>query len=105
MNVGGKMVGALALILGLTSVVCAANPQEPTKKDPPPRLPPFLMEALKGTADDFIKRFDKNQNGYIKKEDFPPRLVELFTKADKNKDGKLDKKEVEELFAVLRKQY
>jgi Ca2+-binding EF-hand superfamily protein len=101
----GKILGASALMLGFTIVALAADPQDPKKKEDSKAIPPFLAELMKGNADDFIKRFDKNQKGYIKKEDFPPRLAEMFKRADKNNDGKLDKKEVEDLLLVLRKQY
>ncbi|HEV3203548.1 MAG TPA: EF-hand domain-containing protein [Gemmataceae bacterium] len=101
----GKILGTSTLMLGFAMLGLAADPQDPKKKGDSQGIPPILAELMKGSADDFIKRFDKNQKGYIKKEDFPPRLAEMFKRADNNNDGKLDKKEVEDLLLALRKQY
>jgi Ca2+-binding EF-hand superfamily protein len=65
--------------------------------------PPELAKLVQGSADNFIKRFDKNNDGYLTKDELPPRLAAMFDKLDKNGDGRLDKQEVAEMLQVLRK--
>jgi hypothetical protein len=72
-------------------------------QEPPKKIPPQLEALFKGSADDFIKHFDKNKKGYLTKEDLPPFLAKNFEKFDTNNDGKLDKAEVERLLTVVRK--
>jgi Ca2+-binding EF-hand superfamily protein len=94
-------------LLGLTLILCAAtafaggagNKNEAKKQ--PPRLPRWLQES----ADDFIKRFDLNEDGYLTRDELPPRVAALFDQADKNGDGKLDRQEVQALLPVLRKRF
>lgn len=95
---------ALALWSMLNLGISAADPQNPKKADPKP-VPPFLAELLKGNAQDFIRRFDKDKKGYLKKDDLPPRLANLFTRSDKNGDGKLDRQEVAQMLNGLRRYY
>ena len=72
---------------------------------PQPKKPQAkLQDMLGGNAENFIKRFDKDGDGFLKKEELPERLAESFARFDTNKDGKLDKQEVEAMLAVLRKQ-
>src|SRR5438874_1734135 len=71
------------------------------KKDPPPDR----EKLLKATPEEFIKTFDKNNNGTLEKDELPPRLAALFDRADRNGDGKLDAKEVEEMLKVLRERF
>src|SRR5262249_23125320 len=54
------------------------------------------------SADDFIKRFDKNKDGYLTKDELPPRLAERFSQFDTNQDDKLDRKEVEQMLQAVR---
>ena len=54
------------------------------------------------TPEEFIKRFDKNGDGVLTRDELPPRLAAVFARIDANKDGKLDKKEVAVLIRVLR---
>jgi hypothetical protein len=74
-----------------------------SSQEQPKKLPPQLAALAKGTADDFIKQFDKKKQGFLTKEDLPPGLAPLFEKFDSNGDGKLDKAEVERLLQALRK--
>jgi Ca2+-binding EF-hand superfamily protein len=84
----------LCLVLGPS---LPGDAQEPKKG-----LPPQFAALVKGSADEFIKQFDKKKQGYLTKEDMPPFLTQAFPKFDLNNDGKLDKKEVEAMLQVLR---
>jgi Ca2+-binding EF-hand superfamily protein len=68
----------------------AAFAQSPAPKQPPPQLAFWL----KGTPDDILKRYDKNGDGYLSREELPPFLRPQFDKLDRNKDGKLDRQEI-----------
>jgi len=54
------------------------------------------------TPEQFIKRFDKNGDGVLTRDELPPRLAGAFERMDANKDGKLDRQEVAALLRVLR---
>jgi Ca2+-binding EF-hand superfamily protein len=99
-----RFILALVLWFVLGLVSSAADPKNPQQADPRP-VPPVLAELLKGNAQDFIRRFDKDKKGYLKKDDLPPRLANLFMRGDKNGDGKLDRQEVAQLLNELRKRY
>lgn len=92
----------------LTAFAAAGQDKPKPKPDPAkqkPKPPPAaLAELLKAGPDEFLKRFDKSQDGTLSKDELPPRLAEAFDRIDGNKDGKLDKQEVGALLAVLRKQ-
>src|SRR5262249_12795395 len=99
-----NLVLVLAVVAGIGSLVQAADNEKPANqnpKKPQAEAPPFL----KLTADEFIKRFDKNGDGLLSKDELPPRLAPMFDKADTNGDGKLDKPEVERMLQVLRKRF
>ena len=93
---------SLALMSLLILCIVAAR-NSSAADDPPKKLGPRAMELIKGSAEDFIKALDKKKNGYLTKDDLPPGLAKAFEKFDTNNDGKLDKKEVEEMLKVLRK--
>ncbi len=69
----------------------------------PKKLSPALINLINGSAEHFIKRFDRNKDGYLTKDELPPRLAAVFDKFDANSDDKLDKKEVQEMLVVLRR--
>jgi Ca2+-binding EF-hand superfamily protein len=95
------LFAAAALAVGFVTVYFATAADKPEVKP----LPPFLVESLKGSAEDFIKRFDKNKDGYLTKDELPPRLAQAFDRFDRNGDGKLDKQEVEQMLQMLRKRF
>jgi Ca2+-binding EF-hand superfamily protein len=97
------MVAALALwaVVGLTAGADDQNNQ----KDQAQKPGQAFLEVLKGSPEDFIKRYDKDQKGYLVKKDLGPRMANLFDRSDTNKDGKLDRKEVAQMLQVLRKRY
>jgi Ca2+-binding EF-hand superfamily protein len=94
---------ALFLIGGLLLYCVLQHSASVSGQDAPKKLPPQLVALIKGSADDFIKQFDKKKQGYLTKDDVPPFLAANFDKFDTNKDGKLDKGEVERMLQVLRK--
>ena len=98
------LVLVLAAVAGISSLAQAADKEKPANqkpKKPQAEAPAFL----KLSANDFIKRFDKNGDGVLTKDELPPRLAPMFDKADTNGDGKLDKQEVERMLQVLRKRF
>lgn len=64
-----------------------------------------FAELLKGGPAEFIKRFDKNGDGRLSKDEAPPKMAENFDKVDKNGDGQLDQNEVEQMIQILRKRF
>jgi Ca2+-binding EF-hand superfamily protein len=72
------------------------------KKDPPKKMPALVEEMLKLTPDQVIKRFDKNGDGFLSKDELPMFLGKAFDASDKNGDGKLDREEVAALQKLLR---
>lgn len=93
----------LALSLCLAAAAVMTSSLSAADKDEPKKTPPAVVELLKGTPEEFIKRFDKNKDGYLTKDELPPRLAQGFDRADTNGDGKLDRKEVAEMLKVLRR--
>jgi len=85
---------------------CLADTQESAKNtENKQQVPPFVTLLLQGGADNFIKRFDKNKDGALSKDEVPPGLAKIFDRFDKNKDGKLDKQEIENLLQVMRQRF
>lgn len=82
-------------------VLMSASAQE-AKKDPPKKIPPQVEELLKLAPEELIKRFDKNGDGKLSKDELPAFLSKAFDAADKNGDGKLDRNGVAAMQAVLR---
>jgi Ca2+-binding EF-hand superfamily protein len=75
---------------------------EDAKKDPPKKMPAIVEEMLKLTPEQLIKRFDKNGDGFLSKDELPMFLGKAFDASDKNGDGKLDREEVAALQKLLR---
>src|SRR5262245_15101220 len=85
------LIPSLLLVLPLF-----ARADDPKKGQPPDR-----EKVLKATPEEFIKMFDKNNDGFLVAEELPPVLARAFSMADRNNDGKLDAKEVEAMLKVL----
>jgi Ca2+-binding EF-hand superfamily protein len=98
------LILAACILAGPTGQVTAGDGDGPKPNDSP-KLPPPLLALLKGSPEDFIKRFDRNHDGYLTKNELPPRMAALFDKADTNGDGRLDRSEVAELLARLRQRH
>jgi Ca2+-binding EF-hand superfamily protein len=90
--------GALLFILSVRGAG-----QTKGDKDPPKKLPPLVQEVLSLTPEEFIKRFDKNNDGLLSKDELPPFAAKGFEKFDSNGDGYLNKEEVAAMLPVLRK--
>src|SRR5438445_175261 len=90
---------ALAVLVSSFVVTSTARPQTELAK----QLPPRLVELLKSTPDQFIKRLDKNMDGVLTKNELPPFLGKNFEKWDLNGDGKLNRDEVGQMLNAVRK--
>jgi len=55
-------------------------------------------------ADEFIKEYDTNKDGFLSKEEMPERFRHNFDKMDANKDGKLSREELQKGFTHLQPQ-
>ncbi|MBL4886099.1 MAG: EF-hand domain-containing protein [Planctomycetaceae bacterium] len=55
----------------------------------------------KPTPENFLKRFDKDGNGSVSKNELPEKMQARFAKIDTNSDGKLDLKEIKALQAKM----
>jgi Ca2+-binding EF-hand superfamily protein len=92
-----SLFGGFCVILSFT---CATA--QDAKKDPPKKMPAIVEEMLKLTPEQLIKRFDKNGDGFLSKDELPMFLGKAFDASDKNGDGKLDREEVAALQTLLR---
>src|SRR5436190_1535917 len=97
----------LVMIATLSIVgYASAGDQDSTKKtENKPPAPPFVTLLLSGGAENFIKRFDKNQDGVLSKDESPPGLAKVFDRFDTNNDGKLDKSEIERMAKFFRQRF
>jgi Ca2+-binding EF-hand superfamily protein len=86
---------------GLVGAAAHAGDNDTPKRNPPPAI----AALLQGSAEDFIKRFDKNNDGVLSKNELPPGLAQAFDRFDKNGDGKLDKEEVERMLQAFRQRF
>jgi len=81
-----------------------ASSSQEAKKDPEKKAlkkNPFA-ELVKLTPEEFIKRFDKDGDGKLSRDEVPPFLGKVFQASDKNGDGKLDRAEVVDMLKLLR---
>jgi hypothetical protein len=85
-----------ACFLGLVSLALVAAADE--------EKPPKSLDLLKGPPEKFLKALDRDRDGFLRREELPQRLAENFGRFDQNRDDKLDRKEVEQLMAMLRRQ-
>jgi Ca2+-binding EF-hand superfamily protein len=100
-----SMMGIVLSWWALVGSAAWAGGQDTPKNDQPQKPGPAFLELLKGTPDDFLKRFDKDRKGYLVKKDLDQRMGNLFDQSDTNHDGKLDRKEIAQMLQVLRKRY
>jgi Ca2+-binding EF-hand superfamily protein len=95
------------VLLGMGMILCAAfsslNAGDKNKQKGQNKVPPALAARLLNvTAEQFIRRFDKNNDGVLTKDEVPPWLAAMFDRVDQNGDGKLDVNEVDQMLQILR---
>jgi Ca2+-binding EF-hand superfamily protein len=93
-----------AVVVSLFALAVPVFADDKKNDEPKKNVPPFV-ELLKLTPEEFIKKFDKHNNGVLTKEELPPGLARVFERMDRNGDGKLDGKEVEQMLKVLRERF
>jgi Ca2+-binding EF-hand superfamily protein len=89
-------------LLTAAYLACSLASGRADDKSQPNQIPPGLQRLIQGRADDFIRHFDKNKDGYLTPDELPPRLSRMFSQFDRNGDGKLDRQEVEKMLQVVR---
>jgi Ca2+-binding EF-hand superfamily protein len=60
---------------------------------------------LKLTPEEFLKRYDKNKDGVLNKDELPPGLARNFDRYDRNSDGKLDLKEIGQMLEAAQRAF
>jgi Ca2+-binding EF-hand superfamily protein len=96
----------LAMLLGIGALAWASTGNGQTPAQPPKKpVPPAFLELIKSSPEEFIKRFDKNKDGFLTRDEVPPFLAKTFDKADTNSDGKLDRGEIDQLLGRLRQRF
>jgi Ca2+-binding EF-hand superfamily protein len=88
------------LVVGLFAVL---RPAAPGADDPPKKDAPQAPDWIKLTPEEFLKRFDKNKDGVLTKDELPPGLARNFDRYDRDGDGKLDAKEVGQMLETARR--
>jgi Ca2+-binding EF-hand superfamily protein len=92
------------LLLGALVLVTTGSGQAQLQP-PPKKVGPAFLKLINSSPEEFIKRFDKNKDGYLTKDEAPPWLAKAFDRVDTNGDGKLDRAEVNQLLLGLRKRF
>jgi Ca2+-binding EF-hand superfamily protein len=90
-----RRLGILLLVLAVTPV-SLGHAQEKKKAGP------LVQKLLNLSPEQFLKLYDKNQDGFLSKEELPPFLQKNFEKWDRNQDGKLDQQEIGVMLKTLR---
>ena len=83
----------LTLCAGLCAVFVLIGASAQDQKEAPKKAPPFIEELLKLTPEEFIKRFDKDGDGKLTRDELPPFFAKAMQNADKNNDGTLSRSE------------
>jgi Ca2+-binding EF-hand superfamily protein len=78
-----------------------AAAQERPEKAPPRRADTPPGKPLQFDVDRFFKDFDRNQDGYLQRDELPPDLRPAFDRIDTNKDGKISREELAAGMAYL----
>ena len=86
----------------LLSLLCISGLLASSADRDKPKQPSRVAELLRNNADEIIKRFDKNKDGVLTRDEVPGIEKETCDKLDSNRDGKLDAKEVERARQALR---
>jgi Ca2+-binding EF-hand superfamily protein len=92
---------ALSIVL-ISTLYGPLHADDQNKKKGQNKVPPAQAWLMTVTPEQFIKRFDKNNDGFLTKDELPPRFAAIFERADQNGDGKLDVDEVGQMLQVVR---
>jgi Ca2+-binding EF-hand superfamily protein len=95
------VAAAFCTLVGAFTTTGTAQEKDEAKK----KAQAALAQMLNSTTEEFIKRFDKNGDGVLTKEELPPRLAAAFERFDADKNGSLDKQEVGEMLKTLRARF
>jgi Ca2+-binding EF-hand superfamily protein len=87
----------LPTLLLLLIAVASIHADDKQEKTPPGNA------ILKMTPEQLLKLWDKNKNGFVEKDEAPPRIQAVFDQFDRNGDGKLDQSELTALLDTLKK--
>lgn len=87
---------SIPALLFVAGALPAAD-QKTEKKDTVKAPRPF-------DVDQFMQRYDKNKDGFIERDELPPRLRHAFDQIDTNKDGKLSREELEKGYVYLQRE-
>src|SRR5438270_430096 len=93
------------IAVAVSACFYAGSTGQAQDKQPPKKVPPAALELLKIGPAEFLKKYDKNKDGVLSKDEVPPFLAQAFGQFDKNNDGKLDRKELEQAAQVLRQRF
>ena len=88
--------------IGGILVLAVLTPAPAQDKGKSKKLPPFILEVLKKSPEQFIKDYDKNKDGFLQKDELPPFLQKPFARFDANSDEKLNRVETEQMLRFLR---
>jgi Ca2+-binding EF-hand superfamily protein len=99
------MVRTWAFVAVLVAALVTLPAASAADQDAPKKGPAAIEELLKLSPEEFIKQFDKNKDGLLTAEELPPGLARAFDRADLNRDGHLDAKEVTEMLKILKQRF
>lgn len=88
--------------IGGILILTALAPMQAQDKGKPKKVPPFILEMLKKSPEQFIKDLDKNKDGFLQKDELPPFLQKPFERFDGNSDGRLSRAETEQMLRFMR---
>lgn len=92
------MIYRVGLFIGIGLLACrGAALGQNADKGSSGKAPPAAQFLMRTSAEEFIKRFDKNNDGVLTRDEVPPFLAKIFDKVDTNQDGKLDRSEINRL--------
>ncbi|GIW79481.1 MAG: hypothetical protein KatS3mg105_1288 [Gemmatales bacterium] len=94
-----KRVVVLSCAVACSAFLLSATAQE---KNAPPAFEPSMF--LQFSAEDIVKFLDKNDDKMLERSEVPPIVARYFAQLDKDKNNKLDAKELDRLLAFVKKQ-
>ena len=89
---------SITCVLAITTITLA---EEPQRKPAPEQI----QRLLKLGANGFLRQYDKNKDGKVTKQELPPLFRNGFERADRNNSKALELREVQGIFASLRRRF